>query len=71
MIRAMNSGGTREQLRIRYHRDFDGMVSGAVLAHILQEQGEKPEQYLTPQQMEMYEDEELKTKLKEKYRQGH
>jgi hypothetical protein len=42
MIRAMNSGGTREQLRIRYHRDFDGMVSGAVLAHILQEQGEKP-----------------------------
>ncbi|MBL6754944.1 MAG: hypothetical protein ISQ11_00940 [Planctomycetes bacterium] len=38
----MNSGGTREQLRIRYHRDFDGMVSGAVLAHILQEQGERP-----------------------------
>ena len=33
MIPAMNSGGTREQLRIRYHRDFDGMVSGAVLAH--------------------------------------
>ncbi len=42
MIRAMNSGRTIEQLRIRYHRDFDGMVSGAVLAHILQEQGEKP-----------------------------
>lgn len=42
MIPAMNSGGTREQLRIRYHRDFDGMVSGAVLAHILQEQGERP-----------------------------
>ncbi len=41
MIPAMNSGGTREELRIRYHRDFDGMVSGAVLAHILQEQGER------------------------------
>ncbi|MEL6431141.1 MAG: hypothetical protein AAFU73_02495 [Planctomycetota bacterium] len=26
-----------QQLRIRYHRDFDGMVSGAVLAHVLRE----------------------------------
>jgi hypothetical protein len=31
-----------QQLRIRYHRDFDGMVSGAVLAHALKEQGENP-----------------------------
>lgn len=32
----------KQQLRIRYHRDFDGMVSGAVLAHALREQGENP-----------------------------
>src|SRR5437762_6089412 len=32
-----------ESLRIHYHRDFDGMVSAAVLAVILAEQrGEKP-----------------------------
>ena len=32
-----------QQLRIRYHRDFDGMVSGALLAHILREKkGERP-----------------------------
>ncbi|MEM6675541.1 MAG: hypothetical protein AAF726_22010 [Planctomycetota bacterium] len=35
-------GGSGEQLRIRYHRDFDGMVSGAVLAHVLRERGESP-----------------------------
>ena len=32
----------QQQLRIRYHRDFDGMVSGALLAHVLQQRGEKP-----------------------------
>ncbi len=32
----------KQQLRIRYHRDFDGMVSGAVLAHALREHGENP-----------------------------
>ena len=46
MIPAMsggNTGGTpQQQLRIRYHRDFDGMVSGAVLAHVLRAQGEQP-----------------------------
>ncbi|MEM1449598.1 MAG: hypothetical protein AAF957_10170 [Planctomycetota bacterium] len=31
-----------DTLRIRYHRDFDGMVSGAVLAHVLRGRGEKP-----------------------------
>ena len=31
-----------ETMRIRYHRDFDGMVSGALLAHILRTRGEKP-----------------------------
>jgi hypothetical protein len=38
------AGGAQDkgQLRIRYHRDFDGMVSGALLAHILRERGERP-----------------------------
>jgi hypothetical protein len=30
------------RLTIHYHRDFDGMVSGAVLAHLLQGRGEAP-----------------------------
>lgn len=46
MIPAMSggdtSGASQQQLRIRYHRDFDGMVSGAVLAHVLKAQGERP-----------------------------
>jgi hypothetical protein len=42
MIPTMNSGGSGQQLRIRYHRDFDGMVSGAVLAHVLKGRGERP-----------------------------
>ena len=29
------------QLTIHYHRDFDGMCAGAILAHILRERGEE------------------------------
>ena len=35
-------GKQQQQLRIRYHRDFDGMVAGAVLAHVLRGEGERP-----------------------------
>ncbi len=31
-----------QRLTIHYHRDFDGMVSGALLAHLLQGRGEDP-----------------------------